>query len=64
MIDEKVVISISPTPEKINKFNVKVQGCRSYTVYEHKTNLERSVAEELVEGYRQQYPDHSHCVFK
>ncbi len=64
MIDEKVSISISPTPEKINRFNVKVQGFRSYTVYEYKTNLERTVAEDLVESYRQQYPDHCHCVFK
>lgn len=64
MIDEKVSINLSPAPELLHKYNVKVQGFRSYKVYEHKCNMDLPEAEALVEVYRQQYPDNCHCVFK
>lgn len=63
-MNEKVSISILPTVEKINKYDVKVQDFQSYEVYVYETNLDRDVAEALVEELKTKFPNHCYCLFK
>ncbi len=64
MTDEKVSISIMPTPEKWNRYNVEVQGFKTYKKYEVNTNLELEEANKLADRYREKYPNHCNCLFK
>ncbi len=63
-MNEKVSISILPTVEKINKYDVKVQDFQSYKVYVHETNLDKDVAEALAEELKTKFPNYCYCLFK
>lgn len=63
-MEEKVSINIRPTAEKINKYDVYVQGYTTYDIHEMHHNLDKEEAFKLFETLRSKYPDHCTCEFK
>jgi hypothetical protein len=61
---EKVNINLRPTAEKLNLYDVYVQGVKSYKILEMHKGLDKITAFSLFETLRNQYVDSFACEFK